>query len=113
MTRVNSMAIPTADLRHRLDLPTIKPSPKDGFKRGGVAYPRKAPAPTQKRATDWPAVFPPSSDTGAAADSPGGLPRAREPGDLHAPGDRFPGRSVILGMIGAVIRPESSPGNPA
>jgi hypothetical protein len=73
----------------------------------------QSPAPTQKRATDWPAVFPPSSDTGAAADSPGGLPRAREPGDLHAPGDRFPGRSVILGMIGAVIRPESSPGNPA
>jgi hypothetical protein len=43
MTRLNSMAIPTADLRPRLDLPMIKRSPKDGFKHGGVAIPAKHP----------------------------------------------------------------------
>jgi hypothetical protein len=69
MTRLNSMAIPTADhLRPRLDLPMIKHSPKDGFKHGSVAIP--APAPTQKRAADSLAAL--------------------RPGDLPAPGDRLP-----------------------
>jgi hypothetical protein len=35
------MAIPTADLRRpRLDLPTIKRSPKDGFEHGSVPSPQ-------------------------------------------------------------------------
>jgi hypothetical protein len=37
MTRLNSMTIPTADLRRRLEMPAINRSPKDGFKQGGVA----------------------------------------------------------------------------
>ena len=73
----------------------------------------QSPAPTQKRVTDSPAVFPPHQTPEPRRTHRAGFLAAREPGDLHAPGDRFPGRSVILGMIGAVIRPESSPGNPA
>jgi hypothetical protein len=51
MTRVNSMAIPTADLRPRLDLPMIKRSSQRWFQARQRGYPR-APAPTQKRAVD-------------------------------------------------------------
>jgi hypothetical protein len=77
---------------------------------------RKAPAPTQKWARGFAGGAPASSALDAAADSPLSFLAKLGPasqGDLHAPGDRFPGRSVILGMIGAVIRPESSPDNPA
>ena len=40
MTRVNSMAISTACLRHQLGLPKIKRSPKDGFQHYSVVPPQ-------------------------------------------------------------------------
>ena len=90
MTRVNSMAIPTArptSSAGSADDQTL--SPKDGFKHGSGAIPAK-PRANSETGHRFAGGVPASSDTGAAADSPGGLPRAREPGDLHAPGDRFP-----------------------
>jgi hypothetical protein len=80
MTRLNSMAIPTADLRPRLDLPTIKPSPKDGFKQGSLAIPQSTRAESEM-GRRFAGGAPASSDTGAAVDSPAAFLRAGEPGD--------------------------------
>jgi len=88
MTRVNSMAIPTADLRHRLDLPTIKPSSRDGFKRGSVAIPQ-SPRADSETGRGFAGGAPASSDTGAAMDSPAGLPGQASQATYLAPGDRF------------------------
>ena len=94
MTRVNSISIPTAELRPRLDLPTIKPSPKDV----SSATTGQSPAPTQEAGRGFAGGAPASSDTGAAAD----CPRAGRP--YFAPGRSVAARSVILGTIGDILR---------
>ena len=56
----------------------IKRSPKDRFKHGSVAHPRKAPAPTQKRAVDSLAALRLIRHRSRGGLT-GGLPRAGEP----------------------------------
>jgi hypothetical protein len=92
MTRVNSMAIPTADLRPRLDLPMIKRSPKmvSSTATWLSARPR----------ADWPWIRwrrSASSDTGSRGGLTSGLPRAGGSGDLLCAGRSVAARSVIPG----------------